>query len=245
MSQLSATTFKKTTSFEPDLFDSLLKWHLYSDNDRNDLSQFLSPSTKTIDSNLLTKLTKTDRHLVQSYVDAQGGVAEDLKDAVLRQVSFVDKMWDKLWIRSPGLDGTIRRALGRYEQFLRLFKIYPSQMFVPTLDIDLAWHTHQCSPSKYYKATQELAGKFVNHDDSIVQEKLDTSLQDTKSLYRMRFGREYHICGCWDCEALQSALEKAEKGVKWDGIAKQVGETVAYYRAVEVARRKKKPISTQ
>lgn len=61
----------------------------------------------------------------------------------------------------------------------------------------------------------------------------------------MRFGQEYHICGCWDCEALQSAIERTSKGADLKAIAKQVGENVTYYRAVEVARRKKEPIPTQ
>jgi hypothetical protein len=115
-------------------------------------------------------------------------------------------------------------------------------MFVPTLDIDLVWHTHQCSAMKYYKTTQEVAGKFVNHDDSIVQDKLNVGMKDTMDLYRIRFGREYHICGCWDCEALQSAMEQAGTEPNWDAIAHQVSDDVAYYRAVEVARRTSKPI---
>jgi hypothetical protein len=110
------------------------------------------------------------------------------------------------------------------------------------LDIDLVWHTHQCSPSKYHAATQELAGKFVNHDDTIVQARLDTGFQDTKNLYRIRFGKEYHTCGCWDCEALQSAVEEAGKDGDLVQIAQRVGADVAYYRAVEVSRRTNKPI---
>jgi hypothetical protein len=195
--------------------------------------------------NLCKKVKKAEQKLLRDFAGSAPFDGEDLRAAVQRQVSFVDKMWDKLWIRSPALESTIRRARQRYNNFLRLFKLYPSTMFVPTLDIDLVWHTHQCSPSQYYVATQELAGKFVNHDDSIVQTKLDTGLQDTKSLYRMRFGQEYHTCGCWDCEALQSAIENAGKGADWKAIAKQVGETVAYYRAVEVARRKKEPVPIQ
>lgn len=187
---------------------------------------------------LLRKVNEPEQRLLRCCI-VEGDINRaDLRDAVLRQTSFVDKMWDKLWIRSPSLDNTIRKARVRYNNFLHLFKLYPTTMFVPTLDIDLIWHTHQCSQWQYAAATKELAGKFVNHDDSIVQGRLDSGLQDTKSLYRMRFGQEYHICGCWDCEALQSTIEKAGKGADWGRIAKEVGEEVAYYRAVEVARRK-------
>ena len=117
-------------------------------------------------------------------------------------------------------------------------------MFVPTLDIDLVWHTHQCSAVNYHRVTQEVAGKFVNHDDSIVQDKLDTGMEETKKLYRMRFGREYHICVCWDCEALLEAVEKAGKGkdMDWEAVAERVSGDVAFYRAVEVARMTGKPV---
>lgn len=172
------------------------------------------------------------------------GVGKDLKDAVLRQTSFVDKMWDKYWIGSPALEGTIRRARNRYTSFLNLFKLYPSTMFVPTLDIDLVWHTHQCSPERYYAVTNELAGKFIKHDDSIVQNKLNTGLKETIRLWRTQFGSEYQVCGCWDCEALQSAIEDSDNKPDWTAIARRVSKEVTHHRSVEVARRKKYAINT-
>ena len=60
-----------------------------------------------------------------------------LRDAVIRQSKFVDKMHDYLWIRSSALDGTLRRAIDRYDKFLKLYKLYPTTMFVPALDIEL------------------------------------------------------------------------------------------------------------
>jgi hypothetical protein len=128
---------------------------------------------------------------------------------------------------------------------VRLFKMYPKVMFVPTLDIDLAWHTHQCAPATYYRTTVAMAGRFINHDDSIVQGTLDTALDKTKALYRVRFGDGYVVCGCWDCQTLLSAVEKSEKGggeVNPAALAKDVAKDVAYYRAVEVARRLEKPL---
>jgi hypothetical protein len=242
-SELACEKFQKTTSLDPDLFKGLLEWRSYPADDRKSLLEATcSPLEQSRLSVIRNKIKHPDQRLLQRFVDTPKEFAQDLNDAVLRQVSFVDKMWDKLWIRSPALDGTLRRGRDRYSNFLNLFKLYPTTMFVPTLDIDLVWHTHQCSPSQYYTTTQEVAGKFVNHDDSIVQKTLDTGLKGTKSLYRIRFGQEYHICGCWDCEALQSAIEEAGKKPDWEGIAKQVGEDVAYYRAVEVARRTKKCI---
>jgi len=112
-------------------------------------------------------------------------------------------------------------------------------MFVPTIDIDLIWHTHQCWPVQYYTTTREIAGIFVNHDDNIKQDTLDIRLVDTKTLYRVQFGEDYHICGCLRCEAVESALEKADGELDFAAIEKDINEQVQYYKSLEVARRAK------
>ena len=119
-------------------------------------------------------------------------------------------------------------------------------MFVPTLDIDLVWHTHQCSPSRYFETTQTLAGKFVDPNDKIAKGKLDDGFERTQNFFYVRFGKEYTICGCWDCEALLSALENPVYGANgqpdMDEIVKKVNSDVTYYRLVELYRRKKSPL---
>lgn len=90
-----------------------------------------------------------------------------------------------------------------------------------------------------------MVGKFINHDDSIVQGSLDTGMKRTKELYRIRFGQEYVTCGCWDCQTLLTAVEKNEKDngeEELSAVAKLVGEDVAYYRSAEVARKAGKPM---
>ncbi|KAK4122062.1 hypothetical protein N657DRAFT_682526 [Parathielavia appendiculata] len=72
-----------------------------------------------------------------------------LADNITRQAAFVDKMHRHLWIRAPSLEGTVRRAVEKYDSFLRLFALYPGEMLVPTLDIDLVWHTHQLSAGRH------------------------------------------------------------------------------------------------
>ena len=63
-------------------------------------------------------------------------------------------------------------------------------------------------------------------------------------LYRAHTGREYSVCQCWDCEAIASALESCVvegtlDNADVDSLARQVGNDVQYYRAVEHARRRK------
>lgn len=164
-----------------------------------------------------------------------------LVEAVQRQASFVNKMERQLWIRSPAVEGTLQRAIDRYSKFLKLFKLYPKMMLVPTLDIDLVWHTHQCSPSRYDAGTMKVAGRRINHDDKLGETVLKPGLTSTKDLFRIRFGQEYQICQCWDCEALLSAVSSHYSETPPDNttIARQVHDEVAYFRAVEIAKQKR------
>ncbi|UNI15709.1 hypothetical protein JDV02_002216 [Purpureocillium takamizusanense] len=167
-----------------------------------------------------------------------------LVDNVERQASFVSKMHSQLWLRSPALEGTLQRAVTRYGIFLELFALHPKQMLVPTLDIDLAWHTHQLSAGWYRESMVERCGRFIDHDDKLPKSSLAPGMDRTAELYRAHTGREYSVCQCWDCEAIASALEACVlddtlDGADVDVLARQVANDVQYYRAVEHARRRK------
>jgi hypothetical protein len=151
-----------------------------------------------------------------------------------------------LWISSPAVEGTLHRALDRYDKFLQLFKLYPGTTLVPTLDIDLVWHTHQCSPQQYRDSTLKRAGRFINHDDTLGKGTLDHGMDRTAEFFIVRFAQEYNVCKCWDCEAVASAIEKMgddKLGPEREqivDIAKQVEDEVNYYRAVELGKRTRK-----
>ncbi|KAL2127130.1 hypothetical protein VTI74DRAFT_11271 [Chaetomium olivicolor] len=172
-----------------------------------------------------------------------------LAENVQRQAAFVDKMHQHLWIRSPAVEGTLRRARDRYGQFLRLFRLYPGAMLVPTLDIDLVWHTHMLSAAGYERGMLKRVGRFVDHDDKLGQGVLADGMGKMRDWWRVRFGSEYETCLCWDCQALMDALEEyeeeGEEGKQTDGIEKvveKVRSEVEYHRVVEIARRKGWPL---
>jgi hypothetical protein len=191
-------------------------------------------------------LPQEDMAFMECWMGGISGetTAVDLVNAVQRQVSFVEKMEKHLWIRSPALEGTLERAVDRYSKFLKLFKLYPQTLLVPTLDIDLVWHTHQCSPWHYRAATQLRTGRFIDHDDKLGTAALDEGMKKTKGLFRIRFGQEYLVCHCWDCEAALSAVSAGgmESAIDAEALAKEIAEDVAYHRAVELARRAGNPL---
>ncbi|KAK4171644.1 hypothetical protein QBC36DRAFT_339591 [Triangularia setosa] len=261
------------------LFDLFSTWDSYLSGQPDNLKSLLRISSVGVDM-FKTRTTKTDTTIntgtsksrsifaalsaiindlpatnpirihAEMFISLDANLATELKAAVIRQTSFIDKMHSHLWIRSPSIQGTLTRCISRYSQFLLLMKRSPGKLMVPTLDIDLAWHTHQCAAWGYVQETKRRVGRFVNHDDSIGKGQLDTGSGETRRLWRLRFGGEYQICGCWDCEMLVSEIEKelnsrsggdggAETGgVDMQAVAQRVDSQVRFYRAVEAARRR-------
>ena len=232
--------FKSLTGLETSLYDDICTWSEISQAFRDYLTSFTLDSFSDNNAKTLGSPDGSPK-MFELFNPKYGQLAIALRNAVLRQCSFVEKMNRHLWIRSPALSGTLKRAIKRYDYFLKLVKRYPDTMFVPTLDIDLIWHTHQCRAIEYVKTTRELAGKFLNHDDTIKDGILGDGFEETRTLYHLRFGREYRVCGCWDCEALLSALEDARSSTgppeDMEEIAKNVAAAVEYYKKVELARR--------
>jgi hypothetical protein len=76
---------------------------------------------------------------------------------------------------------------------------------VPTLDVDLAWHTHQLSPPAYLGFTYAKTQKFIDHDDKINEDKLATAFEWTSKTYQESFGEVYSECTCWYCESVRAS----------------------------------------
>ncbi|PYH48828.1 uncharacterized protein BP01DRAFT_332855 [Aspergillus saccharolyticus JOP 1030-1] len=160
-----------------------------------------------------------------------------LIDNVLRQAVFIDKMHDFLWIRSPALQGTLARALTRYERFINLFRLQPGTILVPTLDVDLVWHTHLCSATTYEESMLERTGRYINHDDKLEEGVLSDGFDTTGRLYEAATGESYGGCFCWNCEAMRSAKEEAGGEIDADLRRKIELEVDCYWQA-EIRRRK-------
>lgn len=247
----AAARFEEETKLAPDLFEQFRTWptQLQTQAEKRNLQigiYKLDGSTRVPSAAEALKPEHQVRRYLDLFQDADQELAVQLRDAVVRQTSFVDKMNAHMWIRSPALAGTVRRGIDRYGKFVELLRLHPTTMLVPTLDVDLAWHTHQCTGWLYARGMKERVGRFVNHDDSIVKDRLEDGYGTTRRLFRLRFGGEYRNCGCWDCEALLSALEDAVTAgagaPDMAAIAKRVDDEVTYYRTVEVSRRKKRPL---
>ncbi|KAG9012482.1 hypothetical protein FRB94_005799 [Tulasnella sp. JGI-2019a] len=122
----------------------------------------------------------------------------DLPSAVLRQMSFIDKMVNLGWTEDGRFEediDTLTRCVVRYHAFLDLMASTPSKFTVPTLDIDLAWHTHQLLCASY-RTLRDIIGIIPDHDDKVTQGALSTAFDDTAKAWKARFAIPYSVCGC-------------------------------------------------
>ena len=147
------------------------------------------------------------RRLTSRYWENSSPFALDLTGAVIRQGIFVDKMAKLDWIHSPALEATMTRLIKKYEIFFQIMATNAGHMAVPTLDVDLAWHTHQLSPPRYYAySLSHMKDEFVDHNDKVDEVKLSDNFAWTSKQYqKITNGGIYSECTCWYCEAIRES----------------------------------------
>jgi hypothetical protein len=146
------------------------------------------------------------RKMMARYWENASIFAMELGGAVIRQSVFVEKMHSIDWLHSPAARQTMNRLLTKYDRFMTLIKTYPHNTAVPTLDVDLGWHTHQLSPKQYYDYTTKICKKFIDHDDKMDEEDLSNGFEWTSKTYEKHFGEVYSECTCWYCESKPPSL---------------------------------------
>jgi hypothetical protein len=127
------------------------------------------------------------RRMMSRYWDNSSIFALDLVGAVVRQGSFIEKMHNIDWLHSPALRSTMNRLLVKYGCFFAIMAAHPGHVAVPTLDVDLAWHTHQLSPPRYYNYSMKQTKRFIDHDDKIDEGMLSTAFEWTSKQYQKMF----------------------------------------------------------
>ncbi|KAJ5174875.1 uncharacterized protein N7482_000752 [Penicillium canariense] len=149
------------------------------------------------------------RRMMSHYWENFSPFALDLVGAVIRQGTFVQKMDNIDWLHSPTVMDTADRLIKKYQVFFEIMFSNPRNMAVPTLDVDLAWHTHQLQPRQYYKCSTRHTVRamriFIDHDDKIDENKLSEAFEWTSKMYRRATdGGIYSECTCWYCEATRA-----------------------------------------
>jgi hypothetical protein len=183
---------KPTMSDVRDLIENSIK-------DRNTVKKVNSKST--FESGVLRRPERLAiRKMMSRYWENSSIFALELGGAVIRQSIFVDKMYKLDWLHSPAAKETMGRLLVKYQRFIAIMAQYSLHVAVPTLDVDLGWHTHQLSPRSYYDYTMTKCKKFIDHDDKMDEDALNTGFEWTSKTYQKLFQAVYSECTCWYCE---------------------------------------------
>ncbi|ETS75765.1 hypothetical protein PFICI_12709 [Pestalotiopsis fici W106-1] len=187
------------------------------------------------------------RAMMSRYWENSSMFALDLRNAVMRQGVFVAKMFKIDWLHSPAARFTMEKALKKYERFFEIASTHPDQAVTPTLDVDLAWHTHQLSPQSYFKYAVSKTGVFTDHNDKIDEDKLAISFDWMGKVYQEKYGEVYSECNCWFCESLRymhtsrSKLKrlfghKQDKATEeWRDSGQDAGQHISSHHAVRTA----------
>jgi hypothetical protein len=151
------------------------------------------------------------RKMMSRYWENSSPLALDLVGAVVRQGGFIEKMHNIDWLHSPALPATMTRLILKYERFVSIMED-ATNMAVPTLDVDLAWHTHQLNPPSYMKYVVTKARQFVDHDDKVAEVALNDAFIWTCKTYEKKYGGKYSECTCWYCESVREQnISKASR----------------------------------
>ncbi|KIM61528.1 hypothetical protein SCLCIDRAFT_1179879 [Scleroderma citrinum Foug A] len=141
----------------------------------------------------------TASRILSAYTDGSP-FSVDLLDAVLRQAIFTEKMHEIGWTDAAtfqkGKVQVLDHAILRYHAFLDLISSRPNYMSVPTLDIDLVWHTHQLMAGQYGSDCELYVGRYVDHELKVRENRLSAAFDETCLAWQLRYQVPYMQCGC-------------------------------------------------
>ncbi|CAG8715975.1 9028_t:CDS:2, partial [Funneliformis caledonium] len=140
------------------------------------------------ESQLKNARKKIVQRVLLSYTGIQLPFSIELISAIHRQREFTGKMVNNKWINciNVQINSTVR-----YHKFLLLMKEQTNTLLVPTLEIDLGWHTHQIHASLYRAFTQKHLGRLVNHNDNLDKGKLSDGFASTAQAWYKKYNEPY------------------------------------------------------
>jgi hypothetical protein len=112
----------------------------------------------------------------------------DLVEAVLRQREFAQKITAMYRPSIPTEELPLLQE--NYAKFMALM-VGNTKTHVPTLTIDLVWHTHQLVPDAYRAWCVNHIGRAISHDDTIETSSLSNSLAYTSKRWETTYGGHY------------------------------------------------------
>jgi hypothetical protein len=125
----------------------------------------------------------------QSSQPSSSRFSLNLAEAVTRQWEFSRKITD-LYPQDPVGMEILNFIKTRYIKFMNLMRD-SQQVIVPTLEIDLFWHTHQLSSVNYDRWCWKHFGRRIQHDDTMAEGPLTDGLRFTKQAWMESYYDDY------------------------------------------------------
>jgi hypothetical protein len=142
-----------------------------------------------------SKSSLFDSRTYAAFSHAAFGVrAFTLWDTPLRQFGpngFIPTILDLIDSDPEANRAATPAALERYLRFLQLMKNNNPPILVPTLDIDLFWHTHQLNPAAYNAYCRHHIGRPVFHNDSIPSAPRSNAFSNTALAWATHYHEAY------------------------------------------------------
>ncbi|KAG2230520.1 hypothetical protein INT48_008325 [Thamnidium elegans] len=129
----------------------------------------------------------------------------DMLMAVSRLLGFTTKVTSQIDWKSSD---EIARSIQRYREFLHITQCSPTLIPVPTIDVDLVWHTHMLHPKNYRQFSIKHLKRVINHDDNIPLEDID------KRIRQFIFAKRHYRQGSVEDKAsIHSNSKKSRFGI--------------------------------
>eukprot|EP01084_Bolivina_argentea_P161252 280741_1 len=114
-----------------------------------------------------TSTSKLNTHSINNMNDITNNTNNKFTDLNLKQSLLNQTDWMKNVLNDIQFyknETNINNTINEYSQFMKLIS-NTNKIMIPSVAIDLIWHTHMLCPLIYYKESHILANKFVFHND--------------------------------------------------------------------------------
>ena len=213
---------KSPITLNKNICQAIEKSYLVEKNLITIINDILTKNNINININININEIKKIRIILRNYLQfnyisstVKNGIeiGEDLVGCILRQEIFWEKINQIDWLHSPLIYESLKESLIRYKRFYLMLtttttttttnnnnKYSKEILLVPTLDIDLIWHTHQLSMYGYFHDCLTSSCHYViDHNDKIDNNKLNDGFSFTSKKYKYLFKDNYSICYCQYC----------------------------------------------
>jgi hypothetical protein len=110
----------------------------------------------------------------------------EMQEDIKRQIRF-----NKRVLAEKIDEDYLENAIERYKRFLLIKVENPGLIIVPTLDIDIIWHSHMLNHKEYINDCHEIFGKILNHEDRLENTKLIQSYSKTSNVWEKKYNEKY------------------------------------------------------